>query len=310
MLRLGFTAVDMGRITVTSMAGPFAETVLALGVAAGRSPSPLGADWGGPVRRRVSRRDTELAAVLHPRTHVMLDLITLTGAAETVGEAESALGKVDEQTFARELAAVHPGSVPSWLPGLPMGDRRAVRGLAHAIAHAHRRFVAPYRDAFGALTEAHRRRLARSLGERGARATLASVTGGGWDGPVLSMPEAGLWCDSAIVGRLHGQGMVLAPTVLCRTPVPYFPLDRLLGRTRTALLRAVASGDRSTTEAAAIVRVSAGTASEHLAVLRDGGLLLSIRQRHRMVHTITPLDRRLLDSTTEPRDGEQRSGDR
>jgi len=326
VLSVEFTAADLGRTRVASTADPLAETVLALGVVGGRHRSPLGRDWFEPARRRTGRRDVELATLLHPHEHVILDLFTLGARPATMREGAATLASVDLDTFATELAAAAPRAIPSWLAGLRDGERAALRRLARAISLAHERLVAPYAAAFEGLVRSSREHTTRSLGERGVTETLARLTRGSWTGSTLHLPGAGLWSGLPEVrGRLNGQGMLLCPTVLCTTPVPYFPLaadlpavllhpvprpgrlgaaepaepagDRLLGRTRTAVLAATADRPkgRSTAEVAARVGVAAGTASEHLTVLRGAGLVASARHGHRMVHVVTPEGQRLLD---------------
>lgn len=70
----------------------------------------------------------------------------------------------------------------------------------------------------------------------------------------------------------------------------------LLGGTRAAVLSQVADAvsGSSTTEVARTVGVAVSTASEHLTVLRDAGLVVSARQANRVMHRCTPLGRRLV----------------
>ncbi|WP_406482308.1 winged helix-turn-helix domain-containing protein [Streptomyces sp. NBC_01615] len=123
--------------------------------------------------------------------------------------------------------------------------------------------------------------------------------------------------------HLAGRGLLLVPSVFCwRTPVtlidPLLPpvlvypvsretgwsalaapadchnaLEALLGRTRAAALTALANGC-TTGELARRIGVSAPTASQHAAVLRDASLIVSVRMRNRVLHTLTPLGRALL----------------
>jgi DNA-binding transcriptional ArsR family regulator len=67
----------------------------------------------------------------------------------------------------------------------------------------------------------------------------------------------------------------------------------LLGRTRAALLEATAVGG-STTELAARVAVSPAAASQHLTVLREAGLVISVRDANVVRHTVTSLGRAML----------------
>lgn len=71
------------------------------------------------------------------------------------------------------------------------------------------------------------------------------------------------------------------------------PLASLLGRGRAAVLRMVESGC-TTTELARRMGVSAALASEHARIMREAGLLASVRDRNTVVHALTPLGVDLL----------------
>lgn len=70
-------------------------------------------------------------------------------------------------------------------------------------------------------------------------------------------------------------------------------LSALLGRTRAAVLEAIADGG-NTTAVAERLGVSPASASEHAAVLREAGLITSVRVRNCVQHTLTPLGAALL----------------
>lgn len=72
-------------------------------------------------------------------------------------------------------------------------------------------------------------------------------------------------------------------------------LTVLLGRGRAAALRAIASGC-STQELAARLHVSAPSASAQAAVLREAGLIATLRNGRSVQHTATTLGARLLEA--------------
>jgi DNA-binding transcriptional ArsR family regulator len=331
MQTLEFTPEDLARTRVARMAGPLTETVLALGVATGLRPrTPIGA-WAASAPRRVARTDRELAGLLHPIPHNSVDLFTLAGAGGSI-ETDSmdhelaTLRGADRDHVATEVRAIWGDSGSPVVRGLRDAERSAMARLTAALGAAYHRLVEPYWPAFGQLAEAHRGRLERSIAARGLGATLDEIGGGAtWEGDTLRLPHAGLWSDEPIASSLAGRGLVLAPTVLTDRPMPWFPLDpthspvllcpvrgtrlgepvtpgsarldRLVGRSRAHVLRRTASSPEghSTTELARLVEISPASASEHLSVLREAGLVDSVRHRQRMVHTVTPLGRRLLD---------------
>jgi DNA-binding MarR family transcriptional regulator len=72
-------------------------------------------------------------------------------------------------------------------------------------------------------------------------------------------------------------------------------LAALLGRTRAAVLDAVAAGPCTTSELARRAGVSVPSASEHAAVLRDADLIVTSRVGRAVLHTVTPLGASLLE---------------
>ncbi|MGW7261419.1 DUF5937 family protein [Streptomyces sp. NPDC054834] len=117
------------------------------------------------------------------------------------------------------------------------------------------------------------------------------------------------------------EGLILIPSlfitdrVQCTTsnhwtPAIYYPasgrylwaapptprsLDRLLGTTRSRILAALTT-PLQTTVVARLVNVTTPTASEHLAILRDAGLIDSSRAGRTATHELTQAGRALLDA--------------
>ncbi|MDX3224399.1 helix-turn-helix domain-containing protein [Streptomyces sp. ME19-01-6] len=70
-------------------------------------------------------------------------------------------------------------------------------------------------------------------------------------------------------------------------------LSKLVGQTRSAVLQGVGGGC-TTSELARRVGVSIASASQHASVLRDAGLVLTLRRGSAVLHTLTPLGAALL----------------
>jgi DNA-binding transcriptional ArsR family regulator len=137
----------------------------------------------------------------------------------------------------------------------------------------------------------------------------------------LEIPAAGTWPDYRFTSA--GQGLLLAPNLFqegrigayispWQVPILSYPAMRaerqaaaadegrdaltvLLGRGRAAALRAIASGC-STRELAARLNVSSPSASAQAAVLREAGLIATLRDGRRVQHTPTALGARLLEA--------------
>jgi DNA-binding transcriptional ArsR family regulator len=86
---------------------------------------------------------------------------------------------------------------------------------------------------------------------------------------------------------------------LWATPETPKSLDRLLGTTRAKILASLRT-PLQTTVVAALVGVASATASEHLAVLRDAGMIDSSRVGRTVTHELTDVGRALLDAVAKP----------
>ncbi|MEV6259974.1 winged helix-turn-helix domain-containing protein [Streptomyces sp. NPDC051784] len=81
------------------------------------------------------------------------------------------------------------------------------------------------------------------------------------------------------------------------TPPTPRSLDRLLGGPRARILAALATPLQTTVEAR-LVNVTPPTASEHLAILRDAGLIDSSRSGRTATHELTKAGQALLDAAS------------
>lgn len=99
-----------------------------------------------------------------------------------------------------------------------------------------------------------------------------------------------------------GSTVVVYPAL---TPLPLIgepagdPVGELLGRTRASVLR-LTSCERTTTELASALGVSAATVSGHTKTLREAGLIVTTRAGKAVLHALTPLGERLLDGVAPP----------
>jgi DNA-binding transcriptional ArsR family regulator len=113
-----------------------------------------------------------------------------------------------------------------------------------------------------------------------------------------------LWTGRPMVGK-HNDGSVLI-VYPALTPLPLIdevaedpladPLADLLGHTRAAVLERARS-ERTTTELARELRISAASVSAHTKTLRSAGLIVTTRAGKSVLHAVTPLGDRLLQDT-------------
>jgi DNA-binding transcriptional ArsR family regulator len=200
------------------------------------------------------------------------------------------------------------------------------------ISTYHARALTPYWPAIRRRAAADRAVRIRALhtgGVGGAQGLLTSFRPAmRWRPPVLEIPSHPVDRDL----HLQGRGLLLVPSqFLWNRPVPladpelpptilypldhdprwmYTPygageplpsadaLDRLLGPTRAAVLRAAATVP-NTTELARRVGISPSAASQHAAVLRDSGLIVSHRHANSVFHQLTPMGGALLRQRAE-----------
>lgn len=172
--------------------------------------------------------------------------------------------------------------------------------------------LVPVRESLRSSVDAELVRVGQSLLSSGAGAELDGLGAGvGFDGRTLTV--AGDYGGDVDV-ELAGRGLRLIPTYFWRrpaytdegvdTPVLVYPiarprphewaaaeavaLEKLLGRNRARVLRAAVSGG-GTGELARALGISAASASEHLAVLRDAGFVVSRREGKSVRHQLTAL---------------------
>lgn len=209
------------------------------------------------------------------------------------------------------------------VPLPPFGRRlyddpeRALPELADAILSWWRAVMMPHWPRLRALLEADIAYRTRQLAEDGFQQVLAGLHPTlCWAGDRLVFPDR----TSADLD-LDGAGLTLAPSAFAARchlltghatpPGAFYPsravgtlweprdeagggLARLLGRSRARLLTHTSSPS-TTTQLAARTGLSLGVVSQHLAILRDAGLVTSHRYRREVSYTASDLGIALLE---------------
>lgn len=314
MLRIHLTAEDLLKTRFASQPAPLAE--IGLAVAALQQADPVFRGWRRSAAARLPAETRPLFDLIPPSATgpLFLDPITanLPEGLELVRAAPASF-------VAAELQRVSGSRRPTpWLRSLAARDRETCRevDLALRLAHRHLMEDAWTRMLSGFRAElAWRSRLIAELGVQGALSTLdPSIS---WNGTVmqikaskdhefhpggagLTLMPSTLWTGRPLVAR-HPDGSVVV-VYRAATPLPLIdeapadPLAELLGHTRAAVLKLTVT-ERTTTELARELGVSAPTVSGHTKALRGAGLIVTARAGKAVHHSVTPLGDRLLDST-------------
>ncbi|MQS36207.1 ArsR/SmtB family transcription factor [Streptomyces katsurahamanus] len=321
MLRVYFTSDDLARVRVAAAPDPLWEITNSFQIlVSGRERAAFG-EWRRQTRGRLPQVCAALTTLLPPRGYSP-DFLTpdlhgsfhLESALDTVLSTPRAWLRTDMT----RLAAAAPGRLTGLARALAGGEPPALRTLGTALRAYHQHALAPYWEVVQAHVDADRALRARAMMAEGVEGLLAGFRPVmRWKPPVL---EAHYPVEREL--RLNGLGLLLQPSFFCvRTPVTLAdgerrpvlayplqhplggthrggspePLGALIGRTRAAVLETVVSGC-TTSELAGRLGISGPAASQHTAVLREAGLILSVRRSKNVLHTITPAGLSLLRS--------------
>lgn len=317
MLRIHFTDQDLARVRVAAAPDPLWETVLAMQKLV-LDGIPVFAQWRRRVRREMheqgSRGALRFLLALAPPARYFPDFLTPPESAGGLAAGLDALLGTPVTRLGHEVALLERHQrIPRWTRGIATGDSAALRQVSDALRLAHDTLVAPQWTAVRTRVDNDRALRSRWAGEGGALGLLESLRPTfHWTAPVLT---ARYPVDRDL--HLRGRGLRLVPSYFCwdtpvaladeeLEPVVVFPVshDRepvpvpreltlLLGRTRAAVLHAVATGAHGG-ELADRLGISATAVSRHATVLRDAGLITSTRDGAMVLHSLTPLGAALL----------------
>ncbi|MEU5009500.1 winged helix-turn-helix domain-containing protein [Streptomyces sp. NPDC021749] len=263
--------------------------------------------------------EARLLAPLVPTRGYFPDFLTPAEGLLGLSDALAALRETPAERLHTELSRLSTAArpLPSWVRAMADGDTRALGRLATILQGYYEAAVAPYWPRIQGRIEADRATRGRALLDGGADRLLASLP------PMMRWRPPVLEADYPVDRDLHlgGRGLLLLPSYFCRrtpvtfhnpdlTPVLVYPVEhpaprltphvpperclgRLVGKTRSAILHGVGVGC-TTSELARRADVSLASASQHATVLRDAGLLTTLRQGNAVLHTLTPLGAALL----------------
>lgn len=320
MLRIHFTARDLGSVRIAAAPDPLWELSLSMHVLRMRSSDPWLSHWKSGLVRRLEphsalRHEIATPLALNPPLGYFPDFLTPTEGLQGLEPGLEAVLATPRRRLRHELetfATAHPR--------LARGLRVHPTDLVRAMRRYHDAALAPIWDRVRSAFDTERAMRARALSDGGVAALLNSLA------PGTTYHDGVLEVTNYIADRdlhLDGRGLLLVPSYFKRhgkpmlladpelTPVLTYSVSRdvrvaaerrshglaaLLGRTRAAVLELVADGG-TTTGMAAGLGISAAAVSQHLSVLREGGLVISVRTGNFVHHGVTSLGRSLLGTS-------------
>ncbi|MFD8012207.1 ArsR family transcriptional regulator [Streptomyces sp. NPDC058955] len=328
MLRIHFSETDLARTRIATAPDPLWEVAASLHRLQSRRGRWAYAGWYRMARQQtrekgLSRVLQNVFLPLYPRAAYFPDFLT---PADAVGDLDAGLESVLATPPRRVLQEVtlldRTVGAPPWARQLAgLEARREFVGMLRAY---HDAVIAPYEDMARARIEAERAARARGLLDGGVEGMLAGL---GpmlrWRPPVLEVVYPRQVEDRDLY--LNGRGLTLVPSYFnWGEPVAYADpemppvlwysllhepglpegsgppetsLTSLLGRARAVALHAASTG-ATTGEIARAAGVSASSASRHATVLRDAGLVTTVRNGPTVLHTLTPAGASLLRAAT------------
>jgi DNA-binding transcriptional ArsR family regulator len=316
MLRIHFTGADLARVRLAPEPDPLWELCLSIHQLRSRRCEPTLGEWRQAVVEALrpgapARADVDLLLRLNPPTGYFPDFLTPEAGQ---GGFESGVKDVLRTPRARIRRDLERLAVSGHADDQVDVEMAA---LERALERYRQVALDPVWDRVRAAVEAdlsHRRRLMANCGVEGLLIGLGPAVR--WTGSTMEIADYRSDRDL----HLDGRGITLIPSYFKAAgrpigladpelpPVLVYPVERLvgptgrpgalaelIGRTRASVLEAAAQGG-TTGEVARRLAISAASASQHLSVLREAGLVLSVREGNRVRHLPTTLGRAFLET--------------
>jgi DNA-binding transcriptional ArsR family regulator len=323
--RIHLTLQDLARIRVAQAALPLLELELAIRALQDRSQPARLDSW----RRRAGAAMSPQARMtlsLMPAIGTPPDFLSPTQGGTPEELLEQVRATPRKQIQADLVTAAKHSRIPAWARYLA-DDATLLNDLCTGLSQLHDNLLRPLWPQLTSHFMADRTMRARLLLTGGVERLLthANPQWIRWNPPVLEIRTI-----NGADGDLHpkGEGLTLVPSAfLTRTivvsPVPIFitypalhdqplrwltslapqkepapgaALASLLGRTRGTVLNAIAEHPGcSTKELAALTAITSASASEHATVLRQAGLISTLRHHNTALHSPTRLGLALLN---------------
>ncbi|WP_369241744.1 winged helix-turn-helix domain-containing protein [Streptomyces sp. R21] len=323
MLRIHFTSNDLQNIRMARQPDPLWELMCSVcRLETGQGPLEFG-QWRRSAFDRLSRDSVAGRALrplraLIPASGYIPDFLTPPVTGDGLHEGLDQIRRTPRTQLVHEMTRLAEARrVPNWTTTLGRPGSDSLKSLANALGVYFRSLLEPYWPHIRAAVGNDVGVRSHALLDGGTQALLEGLAPlARWNAPVLEV-------DYPTERDLHleGRGLLLVPSYFCfgrptaladpgldpvlvypvaKTPLTVAPgseggLERLLGRTRAAVLTEVAGRSaRTTSEVARAVGIALPSASYQIGVLRDGGLVASHRDGKYVLHMATSLGVRLL----------------
>lgn len=324
VLRIHFSTEDLLRIRVAAGPHPMWEALLSLHMAQTRQGDPVFGMWRRSLRTGPGPW-SGLLRTLYPPKGYSPDFLTPAGAVPDFATGLELVMSTPKRRLRTDIAQLATeGALPTWVSGIADGEPEPLRRLRAALTRYHATALEPHWASIRHHVRADRDKRADLAVASGFESVLATLhPTATWRAPVL---EIAYPVEQDL--RLEGRGLVLQPSFFCwhnpitllnqfDTPVLVYPVERdpdwalgccadpdartrsltaLLGHTRTAVLRAIADRTRlNTTDLARTIGISLAGASQHATVLRNAGLVTTVRHRGSALHQVSARGTALLN---------------
>ncbi|MGY1503544.1 ArsR/SmtB family transcription factor [Streptomyces sp. QTS52] len=326
MLRLHFTADDLKKIRLLQNPDPTWEIICSMCRLKTDEGQTAFGSWRASTRNRLLHDERLRAALsplrgLVPSAGYIPDFLTPAATAtDGLPAALDTIRSTSRRDVIRQLTRLDGAQRRIGRPSMaPRPDDTNLSAIAGALETYFETTLRPHWPRMRALVGADVDARTRALLDGGVQKLLDGLAPlARWRDPVL---EVDYPVDRDVF--LNGRGLLLVPSFFCwrrptapadpaLPPVLVYPVAkqpwdlaqtwgtgaaRLLGRTRAAILSAVARRDgRTSSDVAHAVGVAPSSTSYQIAVLRESGLVSSHRTGKYVVHTATPLGLRILDA--------------
>jgi DNA-binding transcriptional ArsR family regulator len=317
MLRIHFSGADLARVRLAAAPDPLWELCLSIHQLRSRRGEAALSDWRQAVSDELrpggsARADVDVLLRLNPPTGYFPDFLTPEQGQAGFDSGVQSILRTPIERVRRELERVASrGKAP-----VDLQSAADLADLVRALDRYRQIALDPVWEHVRGAVEADLSQRRQLLANSGVEGLLAGFGPGvRWTGTVMEIAEYRAHRDV----DLDGRGITLIPSYFKTagrpigladpdlSPVLVYPVERLvgaggrpgalaelIGRTRAGVLETAAQGT-TTGEVARRLGISAASASQHLSVLREAGLVISVREGNRVRHLPTTLGRAFLD---------------